>query len=839
MTGYFVLDVPKLACEKEHRDKQPFPHQQKSFNALSKTLTLPIYGYKGTLLVLPTGGGKTYAAVNWICRNILTKGTKVLWLAQSAYLLDQAAETFYNEIHNANGRSKINLRVISSNKEHANQGTIESTDDVLICTTQTAISAYSLEYLDSYGNAAKTPFRRFIDNCRNTQLFVVIDEAHHTPAYGCRTLMLSLREEIKNLYILGLTATPMHMDKRISGWLKNIFDKWICYEAKKEELELNKILAIPKYIEKQTGMEFEVDDGLFDRLVNKHKDLPDNIIEELAGNQGRNNFIVDDYRKNQNEYGKTLIFADRWFQCEYIVEKLKELGIKADAVYSTVSGRESTYQSGAGRRNNEHNNKVMQDFREDKYDVVVNVKMLTEGVDVPDVKTVMITRQTTSSILLTQMIGRALRGEKSGGGKNKNYANIVFFHDTWKRVLPWADVPGKADTAQPPVRRRNPMELISVQLIKLAVSDIAFSGFEDAAHLTFIPVGFLVCEYTAASNENEEMLSCEESVIVYEFCKDKYFVLLNFLEKQDLEAYSAEDIPEEKLNDYANKLAQRFFDVDQDNFNGLLLENIGNIVRHKAQNNNDPKYIDFEERDNYDLDKIAESMLETPPNDAYIILMNKFNNTGLHWEFLYKTFDTFYSAYQKAQKRVLNKIYGRDKPPKSPQEENPNDEYLTDEIRKQIFTRDHFTCLCCGKEKSRYVRLCSDHILPVSMGGKNEISNLQTLCEYCNTTKCINEIDFRTNITPLNRPKEAFILYDSVYSDNMQNAIRRIINVFYHCSAVYELRMHERSNGYFYKNWEIILYSGNNPQWLLKFKQNLLQYIRSTHPHVEDITIKG
>ncbi len=50
------------------------------------------------------------------------------------------------------------------------------------------------------------------------------------------------------------------------------------------------------------------------------------------------------------------------------------------------------------------NERTISDFRSGKLDVLVNVKMLTEGVDVPDVRTVMITRQTTSSILLTQRI---------------------------------------------------------------------------------------------------------------------------------------------------------------------------------------------------------------------------------------------------------------------------------------------------------------------------------------------------------------------------------------------------------------------------------------------------
>lgn len=225
MEDYYNLNIPEIAQQRRGSDKQPFPHRQESFAALSKTLTTPITGYKGTLLVLPTGGGKTFTSVNWVCRNILSKGIKVLWLAQSSYLIDQAADTFIKEIHNAIGRDTINLRVVSSSTNHANSGSIDPTDDVLICTTQTAVSAYNAEQLDGRGQLAHTPFRRFVDSCKDSQLFVVVDEAHHTPAFGCRTLLLSMRESIPNLYILGLTATPMHMDKRISGWLKNIYDQ--------------------------------------------------------------------------------------------------------------------------------------------------------------------------------------------------------------------------------------------------------------------------------------------------------------------------------------------------------------------------------------------------------------------------------------------------------------------------------------------------------------------------------------------------------------------------------------------------------------------------------------
>lgn len=865
MAGYYTLDIAKLTEQRLNNAKQPFDHQSAAFSALSKTLPTPIQGYRGTLLVLPTGGGKTFTSINWICRNILSKGIKVLWLAQSSYLIDQAAGEFCKEIHNAVGRDFINLRVVSSSTSHANSGSISITDDILICTTQTAISAYSSEQLDGMGNIVKTPFRKFIDNFKDSELFIVVDEAHHTPAYGCRTLLLSIRDEIKNLYILGLTATPMHGDKRISGWLGKIYDTGnekilsernigICYEADKNVLQVNKVLSVPKYIPRDTGEEFEVDDGLFDRLVNKHKDLPETIIESLANNQARNNFIVSDYLNNKPEYGKTLIFADRWFQCEYLVEKLKEQGIRANAVYSVVTGQDAVHRGGSGRRNNKENEQIMRDFRAGKYDVIVNVKMLTEGVDVPDVKTVMITRQTTSNILLTQMIGRALRGEKAGGGKGKDYANIVFFHDTWKRLLPWAGVLGGTEPDKPPTQGRNPMILISTHLIKLAAADIEYRGFDGANFLTFIPVGFFNCEYTVAIEKDsedsedsaQEFVSFEENIVAYEFNKEKYDILIEFALTQDLSIYANENVNESQLKDKAEELADEFFDFETDDFDGMLIENVTKIIHHVAQNKNNefprPRFIDFHERDLYDLDKIAYDLLNTPPLDADIILTNKFNDTGFHWSFLYKTFNNFMDAYYKSQKRVLEILRGSSSTsPNLPQSEIPSVPDLTEEIKRQVYVRDKHTCLCCGKSKRQGVIMNVDHIRPVTMGGTNDISNLQTLCKYCNTIKGLNEINYKVNASPLRNPKPELQLFDRANSGTFETALSRIVNIFYHCKAMCAFRHHKRSNGQFYSTWEIVLYSGNNPEWLQAHEDRLLEYVHSHfgEQQVKRIVVRG
>lgn len=841
MEGYQVLNIGEFAKQRQIDIKQPFPHQSEAFAAMSKTMPLPIKDYRGTLLVLPTGAGKTFTSINWICRNILSANIKVLWLAQSSYLLDQAMNSFVEEIHHTLNRNSVNVRVVSSSSKHANAGSIQLTDDILICTIQTAIGAYASEQLDIQGNVVKTPFRQFVDNCTGSSLFVVVDEAHHTPAYGCRTLLASMRESIPRLYVLGLTATPMHMDKRISGWLRNIYNRWICYEADKSLLQGNKILAVPKYIQKETGLDIEVDDTLYDRLVYKHKDLPEQIVESLAKNQSRNNMIVSDYVNNRKAYGKTIIFADRWYQCEYIMEKLNEQGVSAAAVYSVVTRQGESYQDGTGRRDDAMIKQIMDDFKKsDKYEVVVNVRMLTEGIDVPTVKTVMVTRQTTSNILLTQMIGRALRGEKIGGGKD--YANIVFFSDTWRRVLPWADVEQGMDADRPIKQGRNPMALISIQLIKQATADIEYEGFEDAPFLAFIPVGFYSCEFTVAVEDAgaEEMVSFEESVVAYEFNKERYERLISYLLTQNLAAYAVEGVSDSQIHGKAEELVPAYFVPVKDDFDGMLIDNIGKLLRHVAQNGQAPQFMDFHDRDLYDMDQLAEELRHMSNDDTETYLMNLFNNQGQKWNLLYKRYEYFLKAFHSAQRR--NWMKGRVQNSESHEKKGVNKpEVLTRELKEQVLARDNYTCLCCSKTMRKGVSLEVDHIIPVAMGGRSAVSNLQTLCKQCNALKSVNAIDFRANISPMSKPKSSIKLHKHTGSDSETNAVARIVNEFYHCGALCGLNFHTRRSGRFYSNWEIVLYEGNNPEWLAAYKNELLEYIRLQlgKPHVQRLIIRN
>ena len=55
-----------------------------------------------------------------------------------------------------------------------------------------------------------------------------------------------------------------------------------------------------------------------------------------------------------------------------------------------------------------------------------------------------------------------------------------------------------------------------------------------------------------------------------------------------------------------------------------------------------------------------------------------------------------------------------------------------EELRFSVFSRDAFTCVYCGAAD---VALHCDHVIPLSRGGSNDMRNLATACEACNTSK--------------------------------------------------------------------------------------------------------
>ena len=77
----------------------------------------------------------------------------------------------------------------------------------------------------------------------------------------------------------------------------------------------------------------------------------------------------------------------------------------------------------------------------------------------------------------------------------------------------------------------------------------------------------------------------------------------------------------------------------------------------------------------------------------------------------------------------VNLVYNKQSNPKRKRTHIPRG------LRHEVFKRDNYTCCECGATKEDGVTLHIDHIIPVSKGGTDELSNLQTLCKACNLNK--------------------------------------------------------------------------------------------------------
>lgn len=58
-------------------------------------------------------------------------------------------------------------------------------------------------------------------------------------------------------------------------------------------------------------------------------------------------------------------------------------------------------------------------------------------------------------------------------------------------------------------------------------------------------------------------------------------------------------------------------------------------------------------------------------------------------------------------------------------------ENIPGSVREQVYDRDGRQCVLCGSEDN----LSLDHIIPLARGGREEMSNYQTLCRPCNSRK--------------------------------------------------------------------------------------------------------
>lgn len=741
----------KINIAKSESGIVPYEHQEKAFYNLTQQITKTNKNPFAGLLVLPTGGGKTLTAAHWISKNYLDKGKKVLWLAHRHELLEQAKSTFaeklaFDDIFE--NKTSFNYRIISGN--HDKPINIQKTDDLIISSK------------DSLNAGFNHLYNNWIKNNTN-EIFLVIDEAHHATAKTYRKLIKNIQENVSHFQMLGLTATPFRTAEREQGLLKKVFPDDIIYKIDLRTLIRLGILSEPYFEEVSTSINF-VENLTDAEIENINKldinSIGEDIAENIANNKDRNHLIVNKYLINKDKYKQTIVFALNVANAFALNALFKEVGVKSDYVISSVKDQ----ATGVTISSKENKDKIAR-FRREEIEVLINVNILTEGTDVPNVQSIFLARPTISSILMTQMIGRGLRGLKAGGTKE---AYIVSFIDDWQNKVSWVNpeklfIEDNIDfTDNDKETKKQILRLVAINKIEefaiLTNKIIDPEKREELEKLNFIerfPLGIYQFRFLQQSGEEPIERNCE--VLVYDNILQSYkdFIteLPSFFEQNNL---TERDILEEdELEDFAEQIEYEFF-AGTLKYPAYHLQDIKDILQFYTIQDEVPVFIELKDREKYDIDIIAHQIISQDLGEkSQTELINKtWDNNEIEWQ-------TFFNFDKRGFLREINLAKTRINHPElfkrksivpteekelrsyekltlqQLREQDPTyEKFLRDKVFKKFTDNEgnYFSAASVYKSKNK-LDFQIDHIKPMHNGGLTIIENLQLLTRSENALK--------------------------------------------------------------------------------------------------------
>lgn len=318
------------------------PYQQEAKQAIFREWD---QGHSRTLLVLPTGCGKTIVFAK-VAEECVRNGDRVLIMAHRGELLDQASD----KIAKTTG--------LGTAVEKAEQTCLGSWFRIVVGSVQSLQNENRLKKFDA----------DYFDT-------IIVDEAHHVLSNSYQKVM----EHFSGAKVLGVTATPDRGDMRNLG---NFFES-LAYEytlpkaIKEGYLSPIKAMTIPLKIDfsnvaVQAG-DFKVSD--IDTAL-------DPYLYQIA--QEMKKYCMD---------RKTVVFLPLVKTSQKFRDILNSEGFHAAECNGSTQAR----------------TEILEDFDKGKYNVLCNSMLLTEGWDCPSVDCVIVLRPTKVRSLYCQMVGRGTR----------------------------------------------------------------------------------------------------------------------------------------------------------------------------------------------------------------------------------------------------------------------------------------------------------------------------------------------------------------------------------------------------------------------------------------------
>lgn len=439
----------------ESDDKSPmFPYQDEAIENLEKLDR--VYNIYRTLVVVPTGGGKTRIAVQYLYRNVLNKqGTKVLWICERLSLLTQAHQSFVNlalrknfEKENQNFKaSEITAHVFSSQDTSFREEYKSEDVQMVFVTKQTLCKMFGFDSGKQKG--LDESFKDWLEN--TDELTVIIDEAHHAVGDDYRSIIHALLYMAQaKIHIIGLTATPKNTNGSrieeiflhgIDPKSKQPTDK-TCYASRVSinQLIAEGYLAKPFLAKKKDSSPEKLSDRkLCNRIIDTYEKGVCALALETPSSQDEDTKVPKELNPN-NSFGQTVIFVKSREVARLLWSKFLARDIDCGISISTDGNNDLTqYKNLQDYINKDLSSDQIVKIYEERYaknilPVIVSVDKFKEGVDVPKTQTVFIARDSSTEISVTQMVGRALRGVLQGGTSE---AYLVEFEDEQLNKILW------------------------------------------------------------------------------------------------------------------------------------------------------------------------------------------------------------------------------------------------------------------------------------------------------------------------------------------------------------------------------------------------------------------
>ncbi len=298
------------------------------------------------LVVLATGLGKTWLAAFDTER---VGARRVLFIAHREEILDQALQTFRRT------------------RPHARLGRYTGTEkvpdaDVLFASVQTL--------------HRRTHLERFAPDAFD---YVVVDEFHHASAATYRRLLAYFTPR----YLLGLTATPERTD---GADLLALCGEEVVYRCDLVEGIRRGLLAPFAYY----GVPDDVD---YQQIPWRSTRFDEEALTSAVATVAR----ADNALEQLNRRGgtRTLGFCVSQRHADFMAAHAAVKGLRTAAVHAGPSSDPRALS--------------LERLVRGELDVIFAVDMFNEGVDLPDVDTVLMLRPTESAVVWLQQFGRGLR----------------------------------------------------------------------------------------------------------------------------------------------------------------------------------------------------------------------------------------------------------------------------------------------------------------------------------------------------------------------------------------------------------------------------------------------